>query len=74
MFVWVCDPMHGNTIKSATGYKTRPFEAVLREVQDFFAVHRAEGTIPGWRAFRDDRSGCHRMYRRHARGQRGKPV
>lgn len=44
---WVCDPMHGNTIKSATGYKTRPFEAVLREVQDFFGVHRAEGTIPG---------------------------
>ncbi|MHA7851103.1 class II 3-deoxy-7-phosphoheptulonate synthase [Roseovarius sp.] len=45
--VWVCDPMHGNTIKSATGYKTRPFENVLREVQEFFAVHRAEGTIPG---------------------------
>src|SRR6056297_1355984 len=44
---WVCDPMHGNTIKSATGYKTRPFENVLREVQEFFAVHRAEGTIPG---------------------------
>ncbi|QGX98564.1 3-deoxy-7-phosphoheptulonate synthase class II [Roseovarius faecimaris] len=45
--VWVCDPMHGNTIKSASGYKTRPFESVLREVQDFFGVHRAEGTIPG---------------------------
>ncbi|MEI4233294.1 class II 3-deoxy-7-phosphoheptulonate synthase [Roseovarius sp. D22-M7] len=45
--LWVCDPMHGNTIKSATGYKTRPFDAVLREVQEFFAVHRAEGTIPG---------------------------
>ncbi len=44
---WVCDPMHGNTIKAASGYKTRPFESVLREVQDFFAVHRAEGTIPG---------------------------
>ncbi|WP_122073734.1 class II 3-deoxy-7-phosphoheptulonate synthase [Pseudophaeobacter sp. EL27] len=44
---WVCDPMHGNTIKSSTGYKTRPFESVLREVQDFFAVHTAEGTIPG---------------------------
>ncbi|MEM8775469.1 MAG: 3-deoxy-7-phosphoheptulonate synthase class II [Pseudomonadota bacterium] len=44
---WVCDPMHGNTIKSSTGYKTRPFDAVLREVQEFFAVHRAEGTIPG---------------------------
>ena len=45
--VWVCDPMHGNTIKSASGYKTRPFESVLREVQDFFGVHRAEGSIPG---------------------------
>jgi 3-deoxy-7-phosphoheptulonate synthase len=45
--VWVCDPMHGNTIKSATGFKTRPFESVLREVQEFFAVHRAEGTVPG---------------------------
>ena len=45
--VWSCDPMHGNTIKSATGYKTRPFQAVLGEVQEFFAVHRAEGTVPG---------------------------
>ncbi|WP_101066541.1 class II 3-deoxy-7-phosphoheptulonate synthase [Roseovarius salinarum] len=45
--LWVCDPMHGNTIKSGSGYKTRPFDAVLREVQEFFAVHRAEGTIPG---------------------------
>lgn len=44
---WVCDAMHGNTIKSATGYKTRPFESVLREVQDFFNVHNAEGSIPG---------------------------
>ncbi|ABV93268.1 phospho-2-dehydro-3-deoxyheptonate aldolase [Dinoroseobacter shibae DFL 12 = DSM 16493] len=45
--VWSCDPMHGNTIKSASGYKTRPFESVLREVQEFFAVHNAEGTYPG---------------------------
>ena len=45
--VWVCDPMHGNTIKAASGYKTRPFESVLREVREFFAVHKAEGTIPG---------------------------
>ena len=44
---WVCDPMHGNTIKSSTGYKTRPFDSVLREVRDFFGVHSAEGTIPG---------------------------
>ena len=45
--LWTCDPMHGNTIKSASGFKTRPFERVLQEVRDFFAVHKAEGTIPG---------------------------
>lgn len=45
--VWSCDPMHGNTIKSASGYKTRPFESVLREVREFFAIHKAEGTVPG---------------------------
>ncbi|TBX27919.1 class II 3-deoxy-7-phosphoheptulonate synthase [Nioella sediminis] len=45
--VWSCDPMHGNTIKAASGYKTRPFDSVLREVQEFFAIHRAEGTVPG---------------------------
>jgi 3-deoxy-7-phosphoheptulonate synthase len=45
--VWSCDPMHGNTIKSASGFKTRPFESVLREVQEFFGVHNAEGTYPG---------------------------
>jgi 3-deoxy-7-phosphoheptulonate synthase len=44
---WVCDPMHGNTIKSASGYKTRPFQSVLKEVQEFFAVHNEHGTIPG---------------------------
>jgi 3-deoxy-7-phosphoheptulonate synthase len=45
--LWSCDAMHGNTIKAASGYKTRPFESVLREVQEFFAIHRAENTIPG---------------------------
>ncbi|MDI3337281.1 3-deoxy-7-phosphoheptulonate synthase class II [Defluviimonas aestuarii] len=45
--VWTCDPMHGNTIKAASGYKTRPFDSVLREVHEFFGVHKAEGTIPG---------------------------
>ncbi len=45
--VWSCDPMHGNTIKSASGYKTRPFDSVLREVTEFFAVHKSEGTHPG---------------------------
>ena len=45
--VWICDPMHGNTEKSSTGYKTRRFDNILSEVRDFFAVHRAEGTHPG---------------------------
>ncbi|HBQ36569.1 MAG TPA: 3-deoxy-7-phosphoheptulonate synthase class II [Rhodobacteraceae bacterium] len=45
--LWCCDPMHGNTIKSSTGYKTRPFDSVLREVREFFEVHSAEGTVPG---------------------------
>jgi len=45
--VWSCDPMHGNTIKAASGYKTRPFDMVMGEVRDFFAVHRAEGTHAG---------------------------
>jgi 3-deoxy-7-phosphoheptulonate synthase len=45
--VWSCDPMHGNTITSNTGYKTRPFNRVLNEITRFFDVHRAEGTHPG---------------------------
>src|SRR5947199_4727028 len=45
--VWSCDPMHGNTITSASGYKTRPFDRILQEVKTFFAVHAAEGTHGG---------------------------
>ncbi|GGZ05963.1 class II 3-deoxy-7-phosphoheptulonate synthase [Novosphingobium colocasiae] len=45
--VWSCDPMHGNVIKSESGYKTRPFERILAEVRGFFAVHRAEGSHAG---------------------------
>ncbi|MBM6594624.1 class II 3-deoxy-7-phosphoheptulonate synthase [Microvirga pudoricolor] len=45
--VWSSDPMHGNTIKAASGYKTRPFESVMGEVRNFFAVHQAEGTHAG---------------------------
>ena len=45
--VWACDPMHGNTVKSSTGYKTRPFDRILDEVRRFFDVHQAEGTHPG---------------------------
>lgn len=45
--VWSCDPMHGNTIKTTGGYKTRRFDAVLSEVGTFFDVCRAEGAYPG---------------------------
>lgn len=44
---WVCDPMHGNTQKSSSGYKTRRFDDILSEVRDFFAVHRDLGTHAG---------------------------
>ncbi len=45
--VWSCDPMHGNTVKSASGIKTRPFGRIIEEIRSFFAVHRAEGTYAG---------------------------
>jgi len=45
--VWSSDPMHGNTIKASNGYKTRNFDSVLREIQQFFAVHKAEGSWAG---------------------------
>ncbi|MBV9705454.1 MAG: 3-deoxy-7-phosphoheptulonate synthase class II [Methylobacteriaceae bacterium] len=45
--VWSCDPMHGNTIKAANHYKTRPFERIMQEIRSFFAVHQAEGTYAG---------------------------
>jgi len=44
---WVSDPMHGNTIKSSSGYKTRPFDRILNEVKAFFEIHKAEGTHAG---------------------------
>ncbi len=45
--VWSSDPMHGNTIKASTGYKTRDVDSVLGEVSGFFAIHKAEGTHAG---------------------------
>ena len=45
--LWVCDPMHGNTYKTDNGYKTRHFDTILEELEHFFAIHRAEETIPG---------------------------
>jgi 3-deoxy-7-phosphoheptulonate synthase len=45
--VWVCDPMHANTVMSASGYKTRHCDRILEEVRAFFAIHEAEGTYAG---------------------------
>jgi 3-deoxy-7-phosphoheptulonate synthase len=45
--VWACDPMHANTVKSSSGFKTRHFDRILAEVRKFFAVHKAEGTHAG---------------------------
>ncbi len=45
--VWSCDPMHGNTIKSSNNYKTRPVDAILTEMKQFFQVHKSEGTFGG---------------------------
>jgi len=45
--VWTIDPMHGNIEKSSTGFKTRDFDNILSEVEQFFAIHEAEGTIAG---------------------------
>ncbi len=45
--VWSSDPMHGNTVKASNGYKTRQFDDIMRELRQFFAVHRSEGSYPG---------------------------
>jgi 3-deoxy-7-phosphoheptulonate synthase len=45
--LWICDPMHGNTFESASGYKTRRFDDVMEEVRGFFEVHDRLGTVPG---------------------------
>ncbi len=47
LVVWACDPMHGNTVESASGYKTRHFDRIVDEVSGFFEVHRSLGSRPG---------------------------
>ena len=42
--VWLCDPMHGNTISTVAKLKTRNFDSILSEVRSFFDIHAAEGT------------------------------
>lgn len=45
--LWITDPMHGNTVTSSNGYKTRRVEDVMDEVKGFFEVHQSLGTVPG---------------------------
>jgi 3-deoxy-7-phosphoheptulonate synthase len=45
--VWICDPMHGNTITTGSGRKTRRFDDILTEIKGFFVAHQQEGTFPG---------------------------
>ena len=45
--LWICDPMHGNTYKLKSGYKTRHFDTIVKEVEAFFNIHNDLGTIPG---------------------------
>ena len=45
--IWFCDPMHGNTIKSQNGYKTRQFKTIINELESFFNIHMSSNTIPG---------------------------
>jgi len=45
--IWSCDPMHANTFKSSTGYKTRSFDKILNEIEAFFKVHHQENSFPG---------------------------
>ena len=70
--VWLCDPMHGNTITTAAKMKTRSFDAILSEVRGFFDVHRCRRHLGRRRACRDDRPGRHRMHRRRASADRGR--
>jgi len=45
--IWSSDPMHGNTEKATSGYKTRNFDNIMREISQFFSVHKAEGSYAG---------------------------
>ena len=45
--VWACDPMHGNTFKASSGYKTRPLKNIISEIEQFFQIHRSQGSYPG---------------------------
>ena len=65
--IWSCDPMHGNTIKATTGFKTRPFENVISETKSFFEVHQSEGTFAGGLHIEMTGQRCDRMYWRSSK-------
>lgn len=44
---WLCDPMHGNTIQTQSGIKTRHFDTIMSEIEQFFALHKSLGTVAG---------------------------
>ena len=71
--VWACDPMHGNTFVHESGYKTRHFDAVMHEVEQFFAACRRGRRVAGRRARRAHRRRRHRVPRRRRRGARRRP-
>ena len=64
--VWSCDPMHGNTIATASGRKTRPFERIMCELRRVLRRASGGGQPSGRYAYRDVRQGRHRMHRRGA--------
>ncbi len=64
--LWICDPMHGNTVSTASSVKTRSFDAILREVRGFFDVHAGGGQLGRRRACGDDRAGRDGVRRRRA--------
>ena len=70
--VWACDPMHGNTFAHESGYKTRHFDDVMREVEAFFERCRRRRRLAGRRAHRAHRRRRHRVPRRRRRGARAK--
>ena len=72
--LWVCDPMHGNTVKTSNGYKTRPIERIAQEVRSFFSVCRAEGVHAGGVHLEMTGQERHRMHRRRPRDFRDRPA
>ena len=71
--LWVSDPMHGNTIKTEGGIKTRPFEHILTELERALDIHKQMGSHLGGVHFEMTGEKRNRMYRRSARPERRRP-